>query len=227
MAGNNNDAEMTDEPSGRGSAALDGAIHPLEWEGKKPRASSTGAFAPIADQSNWRKRLQDKRIKFDDPAKARYLAELERTGIKGAAAMAAGVTNETVLKHIKDIDPDFAVAAEEAIASYRSRIELKITQEAVDGVLVTKSRRIQSPDGTEDIEEEVHREVKFETPLRAMILKKVNPEYRENSTLNVNAGSGGGVLVVPVVSSLEQWDQLFSGLMHKKPQLQTDGETAE
>lgn len=206
MAGDN---ELTDEPSGRGSPDLEGAIHPLEWSGKKPRASTTGTFRPITDQTNWRKKLQNSRTKFDDVAKAKYLAELERTGIKGLAARAAGVAQETVQRHAKDVDPDFAEAVAEALDAYNARVELKITEEAVDGVLVTKSRRIKATDGSDDWEEEIHREVKFETALRSMILKKVNPAYRENSTLNVNTGGGGGVLVVPMVTSMEQWESLF------------------
>lgn len=205
MTSSNDDTE----PSGRGSPSMDGALNPMEWTGKKPRASTTGTFAPIADQTDWRKRLKDCRIKFDDKAKARYLAEYERTGIKGAAARAAGVTNETVLRHIKEVDPDFGEAAEEAWRAWASRVELKMSEEAIEGVLVTKSRRVKATDGTDDWEEEVHREVKFETPLRAMIMKRINPEYRENSTLNVNAGSGGGVLVIPMVSTREEWEALW------------------
>jgi len=206
MAGEDED---DNEPSERGSAILDGALNPMEWEGRKPRASTTGTFRPIADQTNWRKHLKENRIKFDDRAKARYLAELERTGIKGAAARAAGVTPETVSRHVREVDPDFGLAVDDALSAYNARIELKITQEAIEGVLVTKSRRVKAPDGSEDWEEEVHREVRFETALRQAILRKVNPDYRENSTLNVQGGMSGGVVLIPVVKDLDEWMRLF------------------
>ena len=130
--------------------AGESALDPKDWKPKYPgcgderhptlgRASPLGAFAPIADQSDWRKKLKASRIKFDDPAKARYLAELERTGRRGMAAQAAGVCNETVNRHIKDVDPDFAAACTSAEQAFADRICNKIEVEAVEGVLVTLS----------------------------------------------------------------------------------------
>lgn len=199
------------------------AIDPKDWEPKNPgcgdqrhptlgRASPLGTFAPIADQSDWRQKLKASRIKFDDPAKARYLAELERTGRRGLAARAAGVCNETVARHIKDVDPDFAESVTEAERRYADRICNKIEMEAVEGVLVTKSRIVKADNG-EDFEEEVHREVKFETALRGRILAKLDPSYRENSTLNLNNTGGGGVLLIPTLglaAGFDDWRKLFS-----------------
>lgn len=212
-----NEAELTDEPSGRKSADVgSSALHPLEWTGKVPRASVAGSFIPVAVQTNWRKNLQAHRIKFDDRAKAAYLAELERSGRKGFAAAAAGVTPETVMRHIKDVDPDFAEAAEIALQAHRDRVAGKIIHEAVDGVLVTKSRRVKATDGSDDWEEEVHREVRFESGIRASILKAYAPEFRDSQTVNLGSGSGGGVLVVPVVGSMEDWQKIFGHLAERK-----------
>lgn len=181
----------------------------MEWEdGRKLRASTTGTFKPVAVQDNWRKKLLDHRIKFDDKAKAIYLAELEQHARKGLAARRAGVTPETVQRHIKDVDPDFGEACEIALEAYNDRIASKIVEEAVEGTLVTKSRQVKADDG-ETFETEVHREVKMETPLRLAVLRKVDPSFRENSTLNVGGGMAGGVLVVPMVASLDQWMTMF------------------
>lgn len=213
-----NDAALTDEPSGRQSADVTAtAIHPLEWSGKKPRASVAGTFRPVAVQDNWRTKLQAHRIKFDDKAKAIYLAELERHGRKGDAARAAGVTPETVQRHIAEVDPDFAEAAEIAFQAHRDRIVSKIVHEAVDGVLVTKSRRVKATDGSDDWEEEVHREVRFETALRNRVLGSYAPEFRENSTVNIGStGNAGGVLLIPMVKTMDEWNAIFASLADKK-----------
>lgn len=201
--------DNTEIPSGRESPEFEGAIDPKEWGGTKPyRASTRGCFAPIAVQTDWRQKMEAAFIKFDDVAKGRWLAEFERSGRKSFAAAAAGVTMETVQRHIKN-DPNFAAMVGEADQKYRDRLCGKIIHEAIEGTLVTKSRLVKSDDG-ETFEEEVHREVKFESGIRDRILRSLDPAFKDAKDVNLTGNlGGGGVLIVPAVANYAEWEALF------------------
>lgn len=108
------------------------------WSTKKktpgPRASTTGKRHPKADQTNWRKKLQNNRLKFDDDAKAIYLREVSKHGLKVRAAAIAGVTIRTVNLH-KRADEDFEEAAEEALGTYNDTISEEVVRRGRDGVV--------------------------------------------------------------------------------------------
>ncbi len=148
---------------------------------------------PIADQTNWRKKLQTSRIKFDDEAKEIFLAAFAEHGRKFDAAMAAGVGTLTVSNHCKN-DPDFAQAYDEAKAEYRDKFVSKVIgQLAYEGVLI--ERKI----GKNVIE------TKRDYPIRLieLELKRVDPTYRDKQEVNISGG--GGVLVVPAAMTPAEW----------------------
>jgi hypothetical protein len=183
-------SEKTGGKRGRGQGALrkDG----------QPRESNVGTTKPVVDDSNWRvKAVRRGRIKFDDQAKERYLQELARTGRRWAAEDAAGVARSTVDEHKKN-DPDFGAACEEAAEAYATRGIMKIETEALDGQEV---QRFDPETGTL-----VQTEVKFETRLREMFLKRHDPGYRDKSSLELTGKVG--VVVVPAVSSMADWRKL-------------------
>ncbi len=68
-------------------------------------ATTTGKKNPKADQTNWRVKLQQSRLKFDDDQKDLYCSELREHGRKNRAARACGVAAATARRHI-DNDPD-------------------------------------------------------------------------------------------------------------------------
>ena len=65
--------------------------------------------------------------------KLRFVAALEKTGIVGLAAKAAGVSRQTVYSHIKK-DEDFAAEFDRAIEDSADLLEAEAVRRAVAGV---------------------------------------------------------------------------------------------
>lgn len=163
----------------------------------KPRESNTGTLKPVVDDSNWRVKATGKhRIKFDDPAKARYLGELARTGRKWSAEQAAGVARSTVDAHLKN-DPDFAEAYEDAAAAYSTPRLVRIENDLIEG----------HEELTYDAEGNLIKEKRnYETRLREMFLKKHDPGYTEKAHLELSGKVG--IVVVPGMVRPDDWAQL-------------------
>ncbi len=157
--------------------------------------SSTGKKINVtAVQDNWRTRLQRSRIKFDDDQKAVYLSALSDHGRKGSAAIAAGVCGNTVIAHL-DNDPDFAEGFAEATVAYRDKFVGHGVNLAYEGIEVRKFNK----DG--DLIE-LRRD--YPIPLVVMEMKRVEPDYRDKQTIDLNA-TGGGVLIAPAGITPEAW----------------------
>lgn len=164
---------------------------------------------PIADQTNWRKKLQASRIKFDDEAKEIFLAAFAEHGRKFDAALAAGVGTLTVSNHCKN-DPDFAQAYDEAKAEYRDKFVAKAIGElAYEGILI--ERKI----GDDVIE------TKRDYPIRLieLELKRIDSTFRDKQEVSLTGG--GGVLVVPAAMTPAEWvaDQARKNEARKNPLL--------
>lgn len=158
------------------------------------RPHTSGKLRPPVDQTNWRTRLQTARIKFDDEFKEIYLTELREHGMKGRAANAAGVSNQTARNHLEN-DPEFAEAAEEAHVTYRD----KFVDHAIHD-LAYKGIEIKKYDKEGNLVEE-----RRDYPIRLieMELKRIEPGYRDKQTIDIN--SGGGVLVAPAEMTPQDW----------------------
>jgi hypothetical protein len=161
---------------------------------RAPGSSTTGKVTNVpADQSSWRVKLQQSRIKFDDEQKEICLAELEEHGLKGRAADAAGVSPNTVLNHL-DIDPDFAERYEKAIDHYRDKVVNHVGKLALEGTEVRKY------DKKGNIIEE---KIEYNSQIVLAEAKRVEPAYRDKQTVDLNAGVGG-VVVVPAGKTCEE-----------------------
>ena len=200
----------------------------------RPRASTTGKVKNVkADQSNWRTRLQESRIKFDDDQKERYLAALAETGRKGVAALTANVSMQTVNNH-RDNDPDFSDACDAAQEQYNDAVAGEVRRRGQEGYIravYNKDGRVYDQLQDKDQNQAWRDEdgnVVFMSPLvkppenmkpvyvpawerhysdRMLELeaKRVDPSYRDKSSLDVSANHGGGVLVAPPDTTPEQF----------------------
>lgn len=193
---------------------------------KGKRASTTGRRNPQADQSNWRKKLQASRIKFDDAQKDVYLKELARTGRKGQAAEAAGVSSQTVANHL-DNDPDFSEAFDAALERYKALLTDEVRRRGVEGwtePVFFKGVRVTEPildeDGKQVTDEEgspLLRYVgvqKFDSKLLELEIKRVDPSYRDKAGIDIDTG-GGGVIVAPADMTPEEWIEKVSKVGEK------------
>ncbi|MCK5612917.1 hypothetical protein KAR91_64180 [Candidatus Pacearchaeota archaeon] len=158
-----------------------------------PYPSSTGKPNPVADQSNWRKKLQQSRLKFDDEQKTVYCEALADHGLKGRAAETAGVCRRLVAQHLEN-DPDFLDAVNEAVDRYRDKRVEKAMDLAFEGIEVKKYNK----DG--DLIE-----TRRDHPVRLieLELKRIEPGYREKQTVDMNFT--GGVMVAPADMTPEEW----------------------
>lgn len=170
----------------------------MDSEEKPPRRSSTGRYAPVVDMTDWRVKVLERRVKFDDVQKKVYLEEYAKHGLKGRAAEAANVTLGCVYNHRKN-DPVFAEMEEAAWQARCDAVRGSIEADALEGF-----DRKHYKDGELIKEEKV-----YETPIRLAMLKRHDPEYRDKLDVNMS-GAGGGVLVVPMRLSMEEWEALYS-----------------
>lgn len=161
-----------------------------------PRNSSTvGRVRDVpADQTNWRTKLQQSRIKFDDVQKEVFLTQYALHGLKMRAAAEATVNLSTVNGHIEN-DPDFAEAVLQAVATYRDKCVDHATDLLFDGEI----HKSYDKDGNLLNEKHVY-------PIRLieLELKRVEPAYRDKQTIDVNT-RGTGVLVAPAEVTPEDW----------------------
>ncbi|HNQ98351.1 MAG TPA: hypothetical protein PKN52_00045 [Trueperaceae bacterium] len=180
-----------------------------------PRASTTGGPGPrVVDMSNWRRRLQESRLKFDDRAKNIFLEKYAECGLMYVSARAAGVTPPTVTSHVEN-DPDFAAAFQDAKDAYRDRVmahAYKLSIEGVEEPII----------GGKDKDEVVAYKKVYATNILAMEMRRVNPDYKDRADVNLS-GNVGGVLVVPARLSVEEWTKAAAEYRDQMPGEGKDG----
>jgi hypothetical protein len=141
---------------------------------------------------------------FDDPAtRARFLEHVQLTGYDALAAQYADVSLMTVTRWAKEEGKDqkeFNELWALAKLLHSQEIANKLQQEALNG----HEEPIYNKDGVK-----VGIKKKYETPLRAMMLKRHDEAFRDK--IDVNHGAQTGVMVMPQpVESVGAWAALVS-----------------
>lgn len=150
------------------------------------------------EDGNWRVEIKAQKEKFDEEAKSIFLSKYADHGRLETAATAAGVTGNTVRRHLKS-DEDFAEAALHAEHTYRDKL-IGHHQDLVFN-------------GTEKVNFDrngnvVSRETIFPIRLIELELKKHDEGYRDKREVDLNVQ--GGVLVAPAeVASVDDWEKKF------------------
>lgn len=173
------------------------------------RRSTTGTAFPVADMTNWRRDMQESRLKFDDKLKGQFLIHLSKHGKKTLAARQCDITYMTYKDHF-DNDPEFAEWVEIALEERAHRIVNQLEEEAMSG----HEEDIVNKDG--DV---VGTRIKYETQLRVLMLKRYDPEYKDRQEIDMNV-QGGGVLVAPAAMTPDEWVKQARAL---KDKMQADG----
>jgi len=131
-------------------------------------------------------------VKFTADARHRFLMLMRLTGQLQKAAHDVGISPTTVRELVKK-DADFAAALAEAKEDFKEAVEREVLRRAVMGW-----------------EEPVYQQGllagtvrKYDSNLLAMLIKKLDPSYKEKSTVDVNLT--GGILAAPVVDTEDDW----------------------
>ncbi len=182
--------------------------------------STTGHTKPIVDMSRWRNPKQESRIKFDDVLKCKYLTSLLDHGKKTLAAEFVDIAYSTVQEH-RENDPEFAAYENIVLEQRASRIVDQLEAEALNG----HEENVYNKDG--DI---VGTRIKHETQLRAMMLKRYDPEYKDRSDITLNQGRGAGVLVVPAaltIAGVEEQGEILRAKLKEIEQRREESNNAD
>jgi len=160
-------------------------------------------FSPVQYQDaegNWRVKIVSQREKLDDRAKGIFLEHYSEHARMGQAAQAAGVTPQTVRRHM-EVDPDFAEACMMAEHNYRDRLIEHHQNLVFEGTTKITYDRMGNVVGEEKI---------YPIRLIELELKKHDEGYRDKREVDVKVS--GGVLVAPAdVTSIDDWEARFSG----------------
>jgi hypothetical protein len=162
---------------------------------RKTSSTTGGAGVRVVDQSNWRTRMRENRIKFDDNLKEEFLQEIAKNCRITHACQKIGITPFTYRQHLEK-DPDFAEAFEDAKRTYRDRLHEHAENLMFEGV----NRPVI---GGRNKDEVVATYKEYPIPLIMMELKKVDPEYKDRQEVNMK--SLNGVVVVPADMSADDW----------------------
>jgi len=159
-----------------------------------------------ADQTNWRKKMQQSKIGFTDKKKEIYVALLAEYGRKGIACEGARVHRHTVKEHMEN-DPDFALACIEAETAWGDK-------------LISHARNIML-EGEKTINYDKEGNVTSETvrypqPLIALEMKKQDEGYKDKPAIEIG-NIGGGVLVAPPDMTPNEWLEHQDTKNNQKP----------
>jgi hypothetical protein len=186
---------MGDEPEKKAPKGRGGPRNTRKKVGVN--ASTTGGPGPrvINDLVPWRRAIREGRTKLDDIAKNTFLEHFSQNGMMMAGATAAGVTYSAVKNHL-DNDPEFMEAFLEAKQAYRDLIMSHAKRLILEGV--------EEPIiGGQFKDQVVATKIVYPTNLIAMEMRRVEPEYKERSEVDIKGG--GGVLVVPAGQTPQEW----------------------
>lgn len=136
-------------------------------------------------------------FKLNAEVKTIFLENLAEHGRYGTAARIAGVTLQTVKKHIEK-DPEFGAAAAEALGCYKDRLIEHHQNLVFNGTVKTTYGR----DGSIVSEETI-----YPVRLIELELKKHDEGYRDRKDVSVNIT--GGVIVAPAEVSMDDWEKKF------------------
>lgn len=155
-------------------------------------------------------------IKFTDKRRETFLNDLRVLGRINDCARAAGVSPQTVRNHRED-DAEFNALVEEALEDYADKVRAEVHRRALEGVPIMKFHQglplmvpVRDEEGNEYVDEdgnpmlEPYVERVYSDRMLELLAKRVDPAFRDKSTVDMNVK--GGVLVVPAPMSADEWE---------------------
>lgn len=130
--------------------------------------------------------------KFDAELRLRFLQLYSLCGQIQRSAQECGISPTTVRKLAKK-DPDFAEAMAEALCDYKEAVERELVRRAVLGYDEPVYQK----------GEQVGTIRKHSDRLLELLIKKLDPSYKEKAEVDVNVT--GGVLAIPATESKDDW----------------------
>lgn len=181
---------MTDEPK------------PVEEAPKAqetlPVAYTSENFPWLAGPNNpiWLKTVMRHRADFSEEVQMKALQAVMQVGTVGAAAVAAGMSHVTLRKHLKK-DPVFAERFEQAKAYFNARLESAVIKRAIEGW--------QEPIYSNKTGALLGHKTVYDGKLAEVLLKRHEPEYRNQTNVDVNV-KGGVLLLSDSPKTFDEWN---------------------
>jgi len=158
------------------------------------------------------------RVKKSVDNALRYLDMLAKTGNFSAAADCIDITTSTANAWRKDDgflitlegeDYPFGELCDEAMKIFADAVEAEVVRRAVEGYdepIIYKGQ-IMSELDEESGKYKPITVKKFSDRLLEVLLKGQKPKYNGDSQVNIHAGEGSGVLVVPASVDADSWSE--------------------
>jgi hypothetical protein len=159
------------------------------------KRETKGKPVPVADQSEWRKKMHPRRVRFDDELKAAFLKIYSQTNRVMESLAAVEVNYDTLQKHLEN-DPIFAQGYEDAKRIYRDKIHRHAERLMMGGVDVPIV-------GGKNRDRVVANYKNYPYQLLHAELKRVDPGYTDRQ--EVDHKNTGGVVLIPCDMSANDW----------------------
>lgn len=147
------------------------------------------------------------RVKFTDEAKGVFLNEYRKWGRMTDSAHAAGVSPQTVRKHMED-DEDFGEAVMHAADEYKDKLISHQQNLVFNGTLKENYDRNGNL---------VSREQIFPIRLIELELKKHDDGYREKKEIEMTHKTGGVLLAPGESGSVDDWEKRWANAKDVTP----------
>lgn len=166
------------------------------------------------DEVQWRVKIRNlKSVNFDDKKKQLFLESLQKHGKVTLACQASGILYTTYRDGVAN-DEDFNDAVEHTVKLFNDRRVHILESAAMKG----NTEPIFGPNG------ETGERTRYESGLRAMVLKAYAPDLYGDKAIEVNHNLGA--VIVPAVLNDVEWEAQFVEQQGKFEALTVDGEEA-
>lgn len=149
--------------------------------------------------------LADEKITAE--MKLTYIREISEHGRHATAAHKSGM-RAAQARRLLERDPDFKMAADEALEVYRDKVVGHHQKLVFEGT----TKKVYDRNGAL-----ISEEIDYPTNLLMAELKRVDSSYRDKQTVDVKVS--GGVMIAPAqLQTIEDWEKKFSGYQPPLPE---------
>ena len=138
-------------------------------------------------------------FRYDQEAQEKFLRHYAETGLLYASAAFCGGYCPNTIKDFRKVSPAFNMLAQDAKQTFNESLEREMYRRAVEGVeepVFYQGQKLE------------HKITRYSDRLMEVSVRGNIPEKYKENYLDPHAGSSTGVMVVPLASSPDEWQEL-------------------